>query len=72
MSDAKSKVDALKNGRAVFIFSRTTCPYCDHSKTVLGAKQKEYEAKGTPFSMGIYELSPTCEYLDLYLNGAII
>jgi glutaredoxin len=69
MSDAKSKADGLIRDNAVMIFSKTTCPYCANSQKILMAKQKEYEAKGTPFSLGVYELNVECEYLDSCLHG---
>lgn len=64
MSDAKSKVDELIHDNAVMIFSKTWCPSCKESKRILTAKQAEYEAKGTPFSLGVYELDKECQYLD--------
>jgi glutaredoxin 3 len=57
MSDATAKADRLIHDNAVMIFSKTWCPHCAHSKEILTAKQKEYEAKGTPFSLEIYELN---------------
>lgn len=64
MSEAKSKADKLIHDNAVMIFSKTYCPHCAHSKEVLQAKQKEYEAKGTPFTLDIFELNEACECLD--------
>jgi glutaredoxin len=64
MSDAKSKVEEFISDNAVMIFSKTGCPSCHRSKEFLTEKQEEYEAKGTPFSLGVYELDEACEYLD--------
>ncbi|KAF7510588.1 hypothetical protein GJ744_006200 [Endocarpon pusillum] len=65
MADAKSKADGLIHDNAVMIFSKTTCPHCAHSKDILTAKQKEYEAKGTPFSLDIYELDQASDGDDI-------
>ena len=71
MADAASKANALIRDNAVMIFSKTTCPYCKHSKNILLAKQKEYEAKGTPFSLDIYELNTAREYFySIFQVGA--
>lgn len=56
MSDAVLKAKRLIDGSGVMIFSKMGCPYCEDSKELLQQKQKEYEAKGTPFSLDIYEL----------------
>ena len=61
MSDAVLKADRLIKGSAVMIFSKSLCPACKNSKEVLQGKQKEYEAKGTPFSLDIYELDKACK-----------
>ena len=65
MADAAARADELIRENAVMIFSKTWCPYCSHSKEILQAKQKEYEAKGTPFTLDVYELDQDkCKYLE--------
>ncbi|ERF72879.1 hypothetical protein EPUS_08492 [Endocarpon pusillum Z07020] len=65
MADAKSKADGLIHDNAVMIFSKTWCSHCAHSKKILTAKQKEYEAKGTPFSLDVYELDQASDGDDI-------